>query len=135
MELEDLRSNKQVVFSCKYHVIFCPKYRRKLLVGPVEQRLKEIIAEVASEKQVDIIEMECDKDHIHILCQVDPQFGIHRFIKAAKGRSSKILRDEFPHLKRKLPSLWTNSYFVSTVGGAPLSVVKQLDQMSKARGW
>ena len=131
MELKDLRSNKQVVFSCKYHVIFCPKYRRKVLVGPIEQRLKEIVAEVASEKQVDLIEMECDEDHVHILCQVDPQFGIHRFVKAAKGRSSRLLRAEFPQLKSKLPSLWTHSYFVSTVGGAPLSVVKQYIENQK----
>jgi putative transposase len=127
----DLKSNKQVVFSCKYHVIFCPKYRRKVLVGSIQQRLKEIIREVAAEKQVDIIEVECDKDHIYILCQVDPQYGIHRFVKAAKGRSSRILREEFPQLKSKLPCLWTHSYFVSTVGGAPLSVVKQYIENQK----
>ena len=70
--------------------------------------------------------METDKDHIYILCEVDPQFGVNKFIKLTKGRSSRILREEFPHLKSKLPpTLWTNSYFVATVGGAPLEVIKQ----------
>jgi len=119
------RSNKNIVYSCKYHIVWCPKYRRKVLVGDVEKRLKEIIREVANEVNVEIIEMETDKDHIHILCEVDPQFGVNRFIKLAKGRSAKILREEFPHLKTKLPTLWTNSYFISTVGGAPLEVIRQ----------
>jgi len=119
------KSNKNIVYSCKYHIVWCPKYRRKVLVGDVEKRLKEIIREVANEVNVEIIEMETDKDHIHILCEVDPQFGVNRFIKLAKGRSAKILREEFPHLKTKLPTLWTNSYFISTVGGAPLEVIRQ----------
>lgn len=119
------KSNKNIVYSCKYHIVWCPKYRRKVLVGNVEKRLKEIIQEVANEVNVEIIEMETDKDHIHILCEVDPQFGVNRFIKLAKGRSAKILREEFPHLKTKLPTLWTNSYFISTVGGAPLEVIRQ----------
>lgn len=74
---------------------------------------------------VEILEMEVMPDHVHLLLEVDPQYGIHKVIKQIKGRSSKILRDEFPWLKSRLPSLWTNSYFVSTVGGAPLSVIKQ----------
>ncbi len=119
------KSNRNVVYSCKYHIVWCPKYRRKVLVGDVEKRLKEIIQEVANEVNAEIIEMETDKDHIHILCEVDPQFGVNRFIKLAKGRSARALREEFPHLKTKLPTLWTNSYFISTIGGAPLEVIKQ----------
>jgi len=119
------KSNRNIVYSCKYHIVWCPKYRRKVLVGEVEKRLKEIIQEVAKECDVEIIEMETDKDHIHILCEIDPQFGVNKFVKLSKGRSSRILREEFPHLKKKLPTLWTNSYFVSTVGGAPLEVIKQ----------
>lgn len=119
------KSNNNIVFSCKYHIVWCPKYRRKVLVGDVEKRLKEIINELALELNVEIIEMETDKDHIHILIDIDPQFGVIKFIRLAKGRSSKLLRDEFQHLKTKLPTLWTNSSFISTVGGAPLEIVKQ----------
>lgn len=69
--------------------------------------------------------METDRDHIHILADIDPQFGVMKFVKKCKGRSSKILRDEFNHLKTKLPTLWTNSTFIATVGGAPLEIIKQ----------
>jgi putative transposase len=119
------KSKNNIVYSCKYHIVWCSKYRRKVLVGEVEKRLKEIIQEIANELKIEIIEMETDKDHIHILCEIDPQFGVNKFVKLVKGRSSKILRDEFHHLKTKLPTLWTNSYFVSTVGGASLEVIKQ----------
>jgi putative transposase len=119
------KSNNNVVYSCKYHIIWCPKYRRKVLVGDVEIRLKELIHEIAKELKVEIIEVETDKDHVHVLAEVDPQFGVNTFIRRVKGRTSRVLRDEFPHLRKRIPTLWTNSYFVSTVGGAPLEIVKQ----------
>lgn len=111
--------------TCKYHVVWCSKYRRKVLTGEVENRLKELVVEIANELKVEIIQMETDKDHIHILCEVDPQFGIAKFVKKVKGKTSRILRDEFPYLRKRIPTLWTNSYFVSTVGGAPLEIIKQ----------
>lgn len=74
---------------------------------------------------VEIIEMETDRDHIHILAEVDPQFGVNKFVRIAKGKTSRKLREEFPHLKKRLPTLWSNSYFVATVGGAPLAVIKR----------
>jgi putative transposase len=125
------KSNNNVVYSCKYHVVFCPKYRRKVLVDGVDDRLKNIAYGFAAEYSIEIIELEVMPDHVHILCEVDPQFGIHKFVKWLKGRSSRILREEFPWLKSRLPTLWTNSYFVSTVGGAPLEVIKQYIEQQK----
>jgi putative transposase len=119
------KSNSNIVYNCQYHVIWCVKYRRKVLTGEVEARLKEILTQVAVDVQCDIGEMETDKDHVHLLISCDPQFGIHKVVKRMKGRSSKLLRDEFPALKSRIPTLWTNSYFVATVGGAPLAVIKQ----------
>ena len=87
--------------------------------------LTELIKENCEQISVEIIEMEIMTDHVHLLIEVDPQYGIHKAVKQIKGYSSRILRQEFPWLKSKLPSLWTNSYFVSTVGGAPLAVIKQ----------
>ncbi|ONI37979.1 transposase [Candidatus Epulonipiscium fishelsonii] len=92
-------------------------------VNEVENRLKELVQEICTELKVDIIEMEIMPDHIHLLLEVDPQVGVHKVIKTIKAKSSRILRGEFPYLKTKLPTLWTNSYFVTTVGGIPLSVV------------
>ena len=117
--------NNNVVYSCKYHVVWCPKYRRKVLVDGVDERLKEIAHAVAEEMRFEIVEMEVMPDHVHMLVEVDPQLGIHKAVKRIKGRSSHDLREEFPWLRRRLPSLWTNSYFVSTVGGAPLAAARR----------
>jgi len=125
------KTNNNIVYSCKYHVIFCPKYRRKVLVDGVDKRLKNIIIEFATEHDVEIVKLEIMPDHVHLLCEVNPQFGIHKFVKWIKGHSSRMLREEFPWLKSKLPTLWTNSYFVSTVGGAPLEVIKQYIEQQK----
>ena len=128
-----LRTNANIAFQCAYHVVWCPKYRRKVIGGRMEVRLKEIIVEVIEERGAWLVELETMPDHVHLLVEVDPQFGVHRLVKAIKGRSSRVLRDEFPWLRSKLPSLWTNSYFVATVGGAPLSVIKRYVEMQKAR--
>ncbi len=125
------KSNRNVIYSCKYHVVWCSKYRRRVLVKEVDTRLKEIITATALEFQADLIELEVMPDHVHLQVEVDPQFGIHRLVKQFKGRSSRLLRREFPALKSRLPSLWTNSYFVSTVGGAPLEVIKQYIENQK----
>ena len=125
------KSNNNVVYSCKYHVVWCPKYRRKVLVNGIAVRLKELIEEICCELRIDVIEMEIMPDHVHLLIEVDPQYGIHRAVKKIKGRTSRILRQEFPELVRRLPTLWTNSYFVSTVGGAPLAVIKQYIENQK----
>ncbi|NER51389.1 MAG: IS200/IS605 family transposase [Symploca sp. SIO1A3] len=123
--MNKFKSNKNVVYSCKYHVVWCPKYRRPVLVDEVEKRLKELLFEIAEKIQVEIIELETMPDHVHILFECDPQFGVHKVVKIFKGATSRYLRQEFPHLKSRIPTLWTNSYFVSTVGGAPLEVIKQ----------
>lgn len=119
------KSNNNVIYSCKYHVVFCPKYRRPVLVDGVDGRLKELIKEICDQLNVEIIEMKIMPDHVHLLMEVDPQYGIHKAVKRIKGYSSRVLRQEFSWLKSRIPTLWTNSYFVSTVGGAPLSVIKQ----------
>jgi putative transposase len=125
------KSNRNVVYSCKYHVVWCPKYRRPVLVNGVDDRLKAILREVADKTGSEIIELEVMPDHVHVLVEVDPQYGIHLLIKQMKGRSSRLLRQEFPGLRSRLPTLWTNSYFVSTVGGSPLAVVKQYIENQK----
>ncbi|WP_318508789.1 IS200/IS605 family transposase [Bacillus sp. T3] len=125
------KSNNHVVYSCKYHVVWCPKYRRKVLIDGVDDRLKSIIYEVADESHSEIIELEIMPDHVHVLLECDPQFGINKLIRIMKGRSSRLLRKEFPWLKSRIPSLWTNSYFVSTVGGTTLEVVKQYIENQK----
>ena len=121
----EYKSSQNVVYSCKYHVVWCPKYRRKVLVGEVATRLRELVYDICSASCIDIIEMEIMPDHVHLLVEVAPQYGINKAVRHIKGSTSHTLRKEFKSLTTRLPSLWTNSYFVSTVGGAPLSAIKQ----------
>ena len=132
---QSFKSNINGVYSCKFHVVFCPKYRRKVLTGDIADRLKVIIHEVAAELESEVLELEVMPDHVHILCEVPPQEGIAKFVRFCKGRSSRYLWEEFPALKSRIPTLWTHSTFISpfisTVGGAPLSMVKQYIQQQK----
>lgn len=130
-EIMKYKSNKNIVYSCKYHVVWCPKYRRSVLIDGVDVRLKELIIEKCMEHQAEILELEIMPDHVHLLIEVDPQYGIHRMVKQIKGYSSRMLRQEFSWLRSRIPTLWTNSYFVSTVGGSPLEVIKQYIENQK----
>jgi putative transposase len=98
---------------------------------PIDVRLKGLIQHVCDETQSGLIEMEVMPDHVHLLLDCDPQFGIHRLVRGIKGRTSRVLRQEFQVLRTRLPTLWTTSYFVSTVGGAPLAVIKQYIENQK----
>jgi putative transposase len=100
-------------------------------VGGADETLKRIVERVCLSRDADLIELEVMPDHVHLLVDVDPQYGIHRLVKEIKGLSSRQLRQNFPFLKRRLPTLWTNSYFVSTIGGAPLAIVKQYIENQK----
>jgi putative transposase len=128
-----LRSNSNVVFQCAFHVVWCPKYRRRVLGGRIEERLKQLVREVVEEKGAWLVALEVMPDHVHLLVEVDPQFGVHKLVKAVKGRTSRVLREEFPSLRSRLPTLWTNSYFAATTGGAPLSAVKRYVEQQKGR--
>jgi putative transposase len=131
MENKKYKSNNNIIYSCTYHVVWCPKYRRKVLVGPVAARLKELIVETCTGLSVEIQEMEIMPDHVHLLLDIDPQFGVHKAVKRIKGVSSRVLRQEFKELTTKLPTLWSNSYFVSTVGGAPLEMIQAIHPKPK----
>ena len=125
------KSNNNIVYSCKYHVVWCSKYRRKILTDGIDIRLKELIFEVCNKHLSEVFEVEVMPDHVHLLVEVDPQYGIHRLVKQIKGVTSRILRQEFPQINRRLPTLWTNSYFVSTAGGSPLKIIKKYIENQK----
>jgi putative transposase len=131
MALEGYKSNNNVVYSSKYHVVWTPKYRRPVLIGEVAKRCQALIRQAAAKYDAEIITLAILPDHVHLLCEVDPQLGIHRLVKNIKGVSSHFLRKEFPALRSRLPTLWTNSYLVSTVAGAPLAVIQQFVEKQK----
>jgi len=104
-----------------------------VLVNGVDECLKTILMETIEKWRQELVELEVMPDHVHLLVGCDPQFGIHRLIKYLKGTSSRYLRQEFPQLKRRLPSLWTNSYFVATTGGVTLETRKRYVEGQKNR--
>jgi putative transposase len=126
-------SSNTTVYRCIYHVIFCPKYRRPVLKPRIQKRLKEITAAVVKENNSGVIEMEIMEDHVHLLLDIDPTVGIDIIVSRIKGRSANILRKEFPELKRKLPTLWTRSKFIATVGAVSLDVVRQYIEGQKGK--
>lgn len=127
------RSTETTMYCCRYHVVFCPKYRRKVLREPIAQRMKELVTEVAQQNNSFVIEQEIMPDHVHLLLDIDPTIGITKLIKRIKGRTSHELRREFPELVRKLPTLWTRSKFIATVGSVSLSTVKKYIEDQKGK--
>jgi len=95
-----------------------------VLVPPIDARLKQILNELVEKWGQELVELEVMPDHVHILLGCDPQFGIHKLVRLIKGASSRMLRQEFPVLKRKLPCLWTASYYCGTTGGVTIEVVR-----------
>ena len=107
-----------------YHFVWCPKYRRKILQGEIKQRLIQLIKEKAKQKQCEILTLEIMKDHIHLFITSKPTIAPNKLIGEIKGYTSRILRQEFPEL-RKMPTLWTRSYFVSTAGKVSQFVIQK----------
>lgn len=132
MRITDYKTDHHSKYSLKVHLVWTPKYRRPVLISGVETRLEQIIREVAKEANVDIIALTIMPDHVHLLADIPPSYGVHKFVKMAKGRSSRILRSEFHWLTTKLPTLWTHSYFCSSVGGGQQKAVKDYVENQKA---
>ncbi|EMT46429.1 IS200/IS605 family transposase [Anoxybacillus flavithermus] len=105
------------VYSIQYHVVWCVKYRRKILTDKIEQRLVDILHKIAAENGFVIQEINGDLDHIHLLIECSPQHYIPDMIKALKGVSARLLFKQYPELKKQLwgGHLWNPSYFVATV--------------------
>ncbi len=103
----ELRTNRNIFHSRKYHVVWCPKFRRRVLTDCVDERLKGIIRSAVAERGAAVVEMEVMPDHVHLLVEVDSQFGLQRVVRQLRGRSSRLLRQECPRLRRRPARLWT----------------------------
>ena len=118
-------SDTNTVYSCQYHVIWCTKYRRKVLDAAIQERLHHLICSKQTELDFRVrVSSEVMEDHVHLILENHPKVPITRIVGLLKGYTSKILRDEFPELKSRLPSLWTRSKFISSVGSVSLKVIK-----------
>lgn len=124
---------KGLVYKNQFHVIFCPKYRRKVLVNGIDSRLKIILSEEAAKLQAEILSIEVMPDHVHLFLSCDPRVLLHRVIKQLKGASARRLRMEFPELKSRLPCVWTRSYFCCTVGHISEATIRRYIEMQKGK--
>jgi putative transposase len=97
--MQDRRSNNNVVSICRHHVVFCPRYRRKALTPPIDDRLKDILTEQLERWGQELLALAVMLDHVHLLVGCDPQFAMHRLVKRLNGHSSHTLRAGFPTLK------------------------------------
>ena len=129
--MKNLKHNATSVVNINYHIIWCPKYRRKVLVDGVDTRLKEVLVQIAEESACTIDTMEVMPDHVHIFLKGTPTIPIHLIVKNLKGKSSRILRAEFPHLRKRLPCLWTRSYYCETIGCINEETIKKYIENQK----
>lgn len=120
----DYQHDRQSVHLIVYHLIFCPKRRRRVLVGPVQKRLEQSIDEVMTERGWQVIERAIQPDHVHLFVRTNPSTLPSDVPRLIKGRSSRLLRQEFAHL-RKLPTLWTHAYFLSTAGNVSSETIQR----------
>ncbi len=125
--------NSGAVFSLKYHLVWCPKYRRPVLEGDVVIRLKELIRQVASQMDAAIPVQEIMPDHVHLFVEADPRWAVAEIVNRLKGKSSRALRSEFPHLRSRIPALWSRSYYAGTVGSVSEETVKHYIESQKGR--
>jgi putative transposase len=119
------RFNRNVVYVCTYHVVWCTKYRRPILSPEIGARLEEIVRAVVQEVDGEVHEVAVMPDHVHVIVGCDPSFGIMRLVRLMKGRTSRLLRQEYRPLRTRVPTLWTNATFVATTGGAALDGIKK----------
>jgi putative transposase len=123
-------SNK-AVFNIGYHLIWCTKYRRKLLSGEIEIRLKELLRTKAEEMGVVIATMEVMPDHVHLFVKASPVDSPHFIVQQFKGPTSRVLRKEFPSLRSRVPTVWTRSYYCESVGHISAETVERYIEEQK----
>ena len=131
--MNEYRKTKTTTSLINYHFVFCPRYRRKIFLIPnVEERFKHMVNFICKEMDIDVIAIECDKDHAHMFLNCLPTLSPADVMRKIKGVTSRVLRDEFEQLS-KMPSLWTRSYFVSTAGNVSSETIKRYVQNQKTR--
>jgi putative transposase len=123
------------VYDLGLHIVWCPKYRRRVLVGRVAVRLRELIEAKAAEKDWEIIALEVMPDHVHLFVKHEPKASASYVANQFKGFTSRVLREEFPHLKSQMPTLWSSSFFVASVGAVSATTVEQYINTQWERPW
>ena len=127
------RRNAGAVYSLKYHLVWTPKYRRSVLEGPIAPRLKELLLEKAKELEVEIEAVEIMPNHVHLFISTDPTESPAHLVNQFKGYTSFKLRQEFPELKSRLPTLWSRAYYVGSSGFVSEETIKKYIESQKGK--
>ena len=125
--MSELRKGRHVVFQLHAHIVFVPKYRKKIFDADALERLHRIFRVVCADFEADLVEFNGERDHVHLLVNYPPKVALSGLVNSLKGVSSRLLRKERPDIEKKYWSggLWSASYFVGSVGGAPIEVLKK----------
>lgn len=127
------RRNCGAIYSLKYHIVWCPKYRRPVLEGKIKQRLERLLREKSQELKIEIHEMSISSDHVHIFIESDPVLCVAEIVNRLKGYTSHVLREEFDSLRSRLPTLWSRSYYAGTIGGVSEAAVRKYIENQKGK--
>ncbi|MFA5758889.1 MAG: IS200/IS605 family transposase, partial [Clostridia bacterium] len=122
-KMDNYKKTDKHVYLLQYHIIWCPKYRKNLLVNEIKEKLTEIINSISNQNNCTIKSLEVMPNHVHLLISLDYKISVQKFMKLIKGRSSNELRSKFPELL-KMSTLWTRSFFVSSIGNISENTVK-----------
>lgn len=132
MSTERYRHIRGSVSTLTYHFVWCPKYRRKILTGAIAERLRALIHERAAALCLDIVALEVMPDHVHLFVKAPPTLAPQHIANQLKGSTARVLRDEFPHLRSRLPSLWSRSYYVGSAGAVAADTIQRYIEQQKA---
>ena len=126
------RRNAGNVYSLKYHLVWCPKYRRKVLVDEIAEELRSLLYQKAEELDVTIEALESMPDHVHLFIESDPTEAPQRLANQFKGYTARKLRQKFPQLCSRLPSMWSRSYYIGSIGHVSEETVRRYIEMQKS---
>ncbi len=131
MASERWKRTKKAIYNISYHLIWCPKYRRKVLIAPIDVELKRLLILKAKDIGLTIDKMEIMPDHVHLFVKANPTSAPHWIVQQLKGYTSRILRQKFKSLRSRIPSLWTRSYYCESIGHISETTVKKYIQDQK----
>lgn len=131
----EYQTSRGAAYSLGYHLVWCPKYRRPVLVGPVAERLRELIGQKCDEHGWTMVALEVIPDYVHLFVRAGPESSPSYLANQFKGMTSRVLRQEFPALRKRLPTLWSRSYFASTVGNLSAATVQRYIDTQWERPW
>jgi putative transposase len=133
MHISRYRRTAGAVYNLHYHLVWCPKYRRPVLTDAVEARLKALLTEKAAAMDVQIEALEVLPDHVHLFVAAPPTDAPQHLANQFKGYTSRVLRQEFAHLRSRLPTLWSRSYYVGSAGQVSEETIKHYIASQKER--